>query len=225
MAYIPELEIILANDKKLLTLTDVEYGQLEEAKTFCICVTETRMIVNNWGLHAEYEKFKELIAKINIEDEYIYMRSIDRQMLIDRGVNDEIVTRTGRNYNPDLVDPKNHFLNLKLEGEDLQRVYKYQDGVYQTKNGSKMFTHEEYDRWITHLYEDGNFLGSVCRNNENGLIFTSKKIIRSAKLYNHLLVKFDDDDQHYLMLLCYAMPYPVAIDFPFPSIMSKSARN
>ena len=210
---------LVSMNKLSLTLTDEEYEQYPEAREYNVCITETRMIVNYRGIISIHEKLEGLLCEVVIserDDLHIITNCINSMLTNIDG--EYVMNKIGRYY--EKRDRSNEYMYYPM-----WIIYDTEKDCYINKSTHTILTHHALNRYVDHLYNDQKFYKSAYRDIDGNLVLTDKKIIKCIKYQDHLLVKYDDDESNYIILLCYSYAYDVKCDIPFPSIMTKSARK
>jgi hypothetical protein len=221
---------MFSNDKKMLTLTDEDYELYPDAKEYTVCITETRTIVNFRGIISFHERLEGFIyvtknvflLHMNTKKMNMMISVVDNQHILEK-MYTYLAEHDAKN---EFWADTNEFWNNDHTAHKI--VYNPVTGEYFQVFTETTFVSEEINDFITHLYHVQSqlheFIGSAFRNNIGDLIITREKIIRCIKMYDHLLVEYENGAVN-LVLLCYSGFYAVPCDIAFPSIMTKSARK
>ena len=204
----------------MLTLTDAEYDSYPNAKNYLICITESRMIINHNGIESIHDKPLDLLAGAWISD-YASTGFLTKSIIANIDLETREIERANR-YDP-VHDRTNEYLYSPYTLRGI--TYRPETDSYCRRGSEVNLEHIKLNNLLTHLYKNGDFLASAYRSILGDLTLVPEKIVKCVPYEGHLLAKYENDDQEYLLLTCYSSPYSVLCDIPFPSTMTKSARK
>lgn len=204
-----------SKDKNILVLTDEEYETYPDAKKYLACITETRMIVNE----VTYERTEGEIVGVDFFETDVFIKSKLKLALLTNG---QIMQYDA------FMPIRDMTVEYPFSHDGVGNIfYDRSKKIYcSTRIADYDYQHEALNSLVDHVYHsDGRFFASTYWTNAGNLVATPHKIIRCTKYQGHLLAVIEGDDKHYLILLCYAIPYFIECDILFPSSMVKSAAN
>lgn len=215
---------IYSKDKTMLTLTNEEYKNHPGVEDYKVCITRTHIFAHYQDKVIKIPKGMELPMNIKCPIDTITTIVFKSAGTVVSSVHNSI------NYQWTEIDPQigeieNEFYSPNPILDRIVYNNNADQSFYFQRTTGNVFNFVRENDSISHLFNVDGFFASAFRNSNGDLILTEKKIIKCEPWKDHLMVKYEGDDEAYLILLCYSSFYEIPLNTIYPGDATKSARK